>query len=177
MELYHDNPEKLKQARKILHRKARDNTRSPMQWTSEPNGGFTGPGVKPWMRVNDDYLSVNVASQKEPPSDPDNLSVLKFWQRSLALRKEYKDVLVYGDFDLIGREDDKNIFAYKRWSESKMWVTVLNFSGDDVPWEFPEDLKMKNWMMGNYGAGNPDKGLTGSIIMRPWESVSGECSI
>ena len=177
MELYHDNSEKLKEARKILHRKARDNTRSPMQWSSEPNGGFCGSDVKPWMRVNDDYLTVNAALQKELSSDPDSLSVFQFWQRGLAFRKEHKDVLVYGDFDLIGREDDKKIFAYKRWTESKLLVTVLNFSGDDVQWELPGDLKVKNWLIGNYEAGRPNKGLSGSIIVRPWESILGECIV
>lgn len=51
------------------------------QWDDAPHGGFT-TGT-PWMRVNDDYATWNVAAEAK---DAD--SVLNFWKNMLRLRKE-----------------------------------------------------------------------------------------
>jgi glycosidase len=127
---YPDNEEKLAFARKVMQRKARDHARTPVQWTSEsPNAGFCDPATKPWMRVNDDYKTVNAAAQRQH-NDPDSLSVLQFWKRGLAARKKHKDALVYGDFHLLDPEDGHDqIFAYARRGEEEGFVTVLNFRG------------------------------------------------
>ena len=62
---YPDNEEKLSFAKRVMQRKARDHARTPVQWTAEsPNAGFCAPDTKPWMRVNDDYKTVNAAAQR-----------------------------------------------------------------------------------------------------------------
>jgi oligo-1,6-glucosidase len=53
--LYGDDEERLAHGRM----KARDHARTPMQWNSGPNAGFCTENVKPWMRVMDDYHTVN----------------------------------------------------------------------------------------------------------------------
>ena len=63
-----------------LHRSSRDNSRTPVQWSGEPNAGFT-TGT-PWMRVNPNYVQINAAEQ-ETRED----SVLNFYRRAIALRK------------------------------------------------------------------------------------------
>ena len=65
------------------HRKARDHARTPMQWDASQNSGFCPAGVKPWMRVMDDYETVNAETQMEFTSDAD-LSPWQWWQRALA---------------------------------------------------------------------------------------------
>ena len=62
-----------------------------LKWNSDPHGGFT-TGT-PWMRVNEDFAQGwNVEAESSDPN-----SVLNFWKRAIALRKEYADVLVRMD--------------------------------------------------------------------------------
>lgn len=172
--MYPGNEEKQALARKIMQKKARDHARTPVQWTSEPHGGFTSADAKPWMRVNDDYKTVNAQVQLEnaKPS-PGTFSVHAFWQRGLAHRKENKDVFVYGDFELLDPEH-KKVVAYKRWSEKNAFVTVLNFSGDKVSWDGLKELKVKKWVAGNYDETEIDGKSRGGVLeLRPWEALLG----
>ena len=174
--LYPDNEEKLSFAKRVMQRKARDHARTPVQWTSEsPNAGFCDPDVKPWMRVNDDYKTVNAAAQRAH-SDENSLSVLQFWKRGLAARKQHKDALVYGDFELLDPEDGHDqIFAYKRSGEEEAFVTILNFSEEVVEWELPEKAGVQKWVAGNYTAGAPEKAIKGKLTLKPWEALLGMC--
>jgi oligo-1,6-glucosidase len=161
---YPNDEEKLAFARKVMQHKARDHARTPVQWTSEsPNAGFCDPETKPWMRVNDDYKTVNAAAQRQH-NDKDSLSVLQFWKRGLAQRKKHKDALVYGNFELLDPEDGHDqIFAYARRGGDETFVTVLNFSEENVEWELPAS------------AGAPDKATKGKITLKPWEALLGKC--
>jgi alpha-glucosidase len=99
---------------------ARDHSRLPFQWDSSQNAGFT-TGV-PWMRVHDLFKEINAASQE---GDPD--SVLSFYKRMLRLRKEHKDVFVYGSFELVDPEDPY-IFVYRKHYQEKSAMVALNFT-------------------------------------------------
>ena len=114
--------------------KARDNSRSPIQWDTTKNAGFsTGT---PWMRVNDDYMDCNAQSQINDPQ-----SVLAFWQSILKLRRKLMDVFVYGDFKFLGG-DDENICAYQRSHPSAGRALVLcNFSQRKVGWKVPDEVQ------------------------------------
>lgn len=170
-EMYPNNEEKLKFARHVMQTKARDHARTPIQWSAEPNAGFCKPDVKPWMRVIDDYKTVNAEAQQEEKAG--QLSVLQFWQRGIANRKEHKDVFVYGGFELIDADSTK-IFAYKRASSTEAFITVLNFSGNEVQWDVPKEAKLQSWAAGNYTAGKPDKPTSGTITLKPWEGCLGK---
>ncbi|MDO4328781.1 MAG: alpha-glucosidase [Lachnospiraceae bacterium] len=88
-----------------IYAKGRDNARTPMQWSSEPNAGFTAG--TPWMEVNPNYTRINARQQLE---DPD--SIFQYYRKLIQLRKQL-DVLVTGRFDLL-LEQDEQIFAYTR---------------------------------------------------------------
>jgi len=60
---------------------SRDRARTPMQWDASRTGGFTAPGVTPWLPLGD-AAACNVAGQRR---DPD--SVLGFCRSLLALRR------------------------------------------------------------------------------------------
>ena len=60
LDLHKDDGESLQKARGVLDKKARDHARTPMHWNASPHAGFCEKGVKPWMRVMDDYTTVNV---------------------------------------------------------------------------------------------------------------------
>jgi alpha-glucosidase len=59
----------------------RDRGRTPMPWDNSPAGGFTAPGVRPWLPAQD-APGRNVAAQREDPG-----SVLAFCRELLRLRK------------------------------------------------------------------------------------------
>ncbi|MCJ1480297.1 hypothetical protein MMC06_000452 [Schaereria dolodes] len=171
--LYGDTPEKMAEAKTILMRKARDHARTPMQWSAEPNAGFCAEGVKPWMRVNDDYKEFNAEKQlRDTGETGERMSVYHFWHTALAYRKQHKDIFVYGTFEALGLES-KEVFAYVRQGERKedARIVVLNFTGTEVRWEVPENLEIQEWIMGNYGGIEKNKGRT--LILRPWEGLLG----
>ncbi|KAL8795261.1 MAG: hypothetical protein Q9195_002272 [Heterodermia aff. obscurata] len=173
-ELYGGDPKRLAEERKVLEKKARDHARTPMQWSAEPNAGFCAESILPWMRVNDDYHEVNVEKQMALESK-DDLSVWQYWQRGLANRQEHKDVFVYGDYQTVGAEGN-DVFAYVRiGSQAGKWLVVLNFSGKEVEWDLPLDIRMKGWVAGNYQKGKPEKAVHGKVQLKPWEGILGNC--
>ncbi|KAI9722230.1 MAG: hypothetical protein M1812_001702 [Candelaria pacifica] len=173
--MYPNDPSKLSEARQVLQRKARDHSRTPVQWSSSPNAGFCAPNVKPWMRINDDYREINAEAQMKANAS-DNLSVWQFWQRGLKHRKEHKDVFVYGDFQLLDSNNDQ-IFAYSRTgAQAGSWIVVLNFTGSTQEWEVSNQVSLESWMAGNYTAGKPDKKTSGKITLKPWEGLLGKCA-
>ncbi len=170
---YPNDESKLELARKVLRSQARDNGRTPMQWDSSPNAGFCTANVKPWMRVNDDWETVNAEIQVRN-SDETHLSVFHFWKRQLKFRSEHKDVFVYGDFQLVDEKHPK-LFAYKRVSIGEAWFVQLNFSGDEVTWEIPAEVRITRWVYGNYTSGTPGKPTDGKITIMPWEGLIAQC--
>lgn len=171
-EQYPHDQEKLKFARKVLQKKARDHARTPVQWSAESNAGFCPPDTKPWMRVNEDYKVVNAEAQRKFSSD-EQLSVLQFWKRGLEQRKQHKASLVYGNFELLD-ESHPQIFAYKRTGGGESMVTVLNFSGQEFDWDIPAHAKIERWVAGNYTKAAPEKGTSGKVKLRAWEAMLGE---
>jgi len=59
----------------------RDEVRTPMQWDSSANAGFCPAGVTPWLPLNPEYPSVNVAAQQGQDG-----SLLELYRRLLTLR-------------------------------------------------------------------------------------------
>ncbi|KAJ9494790.1 hypothetical protein H2202_009691 [Exophiala xenobiotica] len=176
-QIYKDNPKQLEHGKKIIHMKARDHARTPMQWNDQENAGFCPPGVTPWMRVMDDYKQgINTEDQMKFESD-NELSTWQFWQRGIQDRKKHADVFVYGDYQEISPEDP-TILAYGRTSQSgERWLVVLNFSGKDVEWALPESLKVEFWACSTYIKGQPDKPQQGKIPLKPWEGLLANCKI
>lgn len=114
--------------RKTLHglgHLARDHSRIPFQWDDSANAGFTSAGAEPWMRVHDEYRSINVARQRDDPG-----SILSFYKEVLKLRKQHREVLVFGTFELLDPENEA-VFAYVKEDSKrtgKKAVVVLNMS-------------------------------------------------
>lgn len=104
---------------KKLHLLSRDNGRTPMQWDASKNAGFTNSD--PWLPVNKNHITVNVASQQEDPN-----SVLNHFKKMVALRKNNL-VLVYGQYQIL-QEEHPTIYAYSRTLEDQQMKVFLNFS-------------------------------------------------
>lgn len=115
------------------------------------------------MSVNPNYRHINAESQVSDPA-----SVYNYWRSVLGLRKKYLDIFVYGDFELVDR-DNENLFAYTRQFEDGKALVVCNFTDRRVEWDSVEDLvggEEKEVLLNNYGASERFKGE-----LRPYEAV------
>ena len=142
---------------KCLMLRSRDNARTPMQWNASENAGFTEG--KPWIKINPNYKEINAASQLE---DPD--SIFYYYQKLIALRKEL-DIVVYGQFEPLYREDDR-IFAYMRKLDEERLLTVCNFSEYPAEFEVPTEFKASRCLITNLGRNV----FEGKIVLKPYEA-------
>lgn len=115
-----------KEALEACSRLSRDNARTPMQWNTEKNAGFT-TGT-PWLKVNDNYTEINMETQD---TDPD--SVLNYYRKLIALRKSpaYKEVFAYGEF-LPVYQNTSSVMAYYRKTENQRILITANFGKEAV---------------------------------------------
>ncbi|WP_427181248.1 glycoside hydrolase family 13 protein [Paenibacillus sp. TC-CSREp1] len=144
----------------IIWASSRDNSRTPMQWSAGNQGGFT-TGI-PWLRVNDNYLDINVEKQLQEPH-----SVLQFYKQMIRLRKQH-DTLIYGTYELLLPEHPE-VFAYTRTLESKQVLVLINLSGHTV--EIGEDalgIRLSEMWLNNY-----EKPVSGRL--QPYEARIGLC--
>lgn len=124
-----NDPEALARVMDAIQIVGRDNARVPMQWDATAHAGFTSKVEGPWMRVNDTYKEINVASQLEDPK-----STLNFYKKMLKLRKEYKDIFIHGIFEGHDMENE-DTFVFTKTFEGKKAVVVLNFTGEEKRWD------------------------------------------
>lgn len=110
----------------VCNRLSRDNARTPMQWTTDANAGFT-TGT-PWLPVNTNYRTINVAAE-----ETDAGSVLNYYRRLTAVRKspEYREVFTYGEF-VPAYEDSDTVMAYYRVDEKQRVLVAANFGKEPV---------------------------------------------
>ncbi|SCU21147.1 glycosyl hydrolase [Staphylococcus xylosus] len=139
----------------ILGQKSRDNSRTPVQWTSEKNAGFT-TGT-PWIDIPDNFDQINVEAAIE-----DEKSVLHTYRDLISLRHEY-DIVTYGSIEALYMEHDE-LFIYKRHYKEETWLVVANFSKERIT--IPEDLDVEGRVMMQHG--NVSDGLIdgfGAIVV------------
>jgi oligo-1,6-glucosidase len=138
---------------------SRDNARTPMQWDSSPNGGFT-TAPKAWLAVNPNYKEINA---KQELADPN--SIYHYFRQMADLRRK-TPALVYGDYQDVDPKNPK-IFAYTRTLGKEKYLVVLNFSEDAVSYGLPAGLKANRLVMSNL-ATPEDHGET--LHLRAWEA-------
>ena len=142
---------------KCLMLRSRDNARTPMQWDDSEQAGFTDG--ESWIKVNPNYKEINAAQQLEDPN-----SIFYYYQKLIRLRKE-KDIIVYGGFEPLYR-DDEQIFAYIRRQEQEKLLTVCNFSDKNAEMEIPEEFKGAECLITNL-----DRTVfEGRIVLKPYEA-------
>ena len=142
---------------KCLMLRSRDNARTPMQWDDSAQAGFTDG--ESWIKVNPNYKEINAAQQLEDPN-----SIFHYYQKLIRLRKE-KDIIVYGEFEPIYR-DDEQIFAYIRRQKQEKLLTVCNFSDKNAEMEIPEEFKGAECLITNL-----DRTVfEGKIVLKPYEA-------
>lgn len=122
-----------KEILEILSKKSRDNSRTPMQWDSRLNCGFSVG--KPWIPLGkNSHITAEAALA-------DKTSIFYHYQKLIRLRKT-EDIIVYGKYSPLF-EDNPSAFAYKRECENETLIVICNFFKEDTA----VDLKdMKNFV-------------------------------
>ncbi len=101
---------------------SRDGVRTPMPWTTEPQGGFTTG--QPWLPLGDENRAKAVAAQERDPG-----SLLAFTREMLALRKS-EPALRSGGFELL--HADEQVLAFRRFAKGPSVVCLFNLSAEEV---------------------------------------------
>ena len=158
-----DDEEIKKRAFKGALNFSRDNARTPMQWSDASNAGFTDAASTPWINVNKNYTNINVEAQKR---DPD--SVLAFWTKMLRLRKQHKETLVYGKFELLDRDNDTTLTFLKSSGGQKVLV-LLNFSDHEARFEVPRTMEQRDGGGCELVVSNISQQSRKDDMLLPWE--------
>ena len=139
------------EALKCISLYSRDNARTPMQWDSSENAGFSSGN--PWLGVNPNYKKINVKDQLNNPD-----SLLSFYKKLIALRKnpQYRETIVYGEL-IPYLEDRHNLMAYFRKGEKTLLV-VGNFQTEAQDIQLPK--KCKKILLNNY----PEADITDHVL-------------
>ena len=85
-------------------RNGRDQERTPMQWDASPGAGFSSG--EPWLPINPDWRSRNVAAQEGDPSS------LLSWYRALGRLRKAEESLSRGSIEFLDLRRD--LLAYDR---------------------------------------------------------------
>jgi alpha-glucosidase len=97
----------------------RAQARTPMQWSSKSNAGFTSG--TPWLPINKKFVRVNVEDEAK-----DSSSTLNYYKELISLRQS-NDVLKKGELRFLLNEHP-HLIAFERSFEGKKAVVILNFS-------------------------------------------------
>jgi len=147
---------------KILWKNGRDNSRTPMQWSAEKNAGFTSG--TPWLKVNPNYVDINVENQKEDPN-----SIYHYYKKLIQLRKR-KELFIYGQYDLI-LEEHEQIYAYTRTDHNDKVIVLVNLFAKETTYELSDSFQGKHGkvLLNNYDLKGEKELARGTL--RPYEAV------
>ena len=133
---------------KRLWRSSRDSARTPVQWDSTENAGFTTG--EPWFYVNQNYRDINVAQQE---TDPD--SILNFYRKAIALRKKFSCVREGNYIEY--RKGSSKLYMYSRQNARQKILVVCSFSKRKQAFHAPRNFYMDGAELAlcNYADPNP----------------------
>jgi oligo-1,6-glucosidase len=135
---------------------ARDNGRTPFQWSNTEKAGFTTGN--PWIKINPNYKEINAEVQ-----DKDANSPLNYFRKLTKLRKDNL-VLVYGKYTLLD-ESNESVYAYTRELNGKKMLVLLNFTDKEASANTGVDMSKAKVVLGNY----PNSTTDGKL--KPYEAV------
>lgn len=109
---------------------SRDKNRTPMQWSNQPNAGFSPAGVETWLPVHPNYKNgINVRDQQHNPA-----SLLNYYKHLLQVRKSYP-ALIEGEYIPLNTTA-REYFSFLRKSDDQTILVILNFSDQKLELDF-----------------------------------------
>ena len=143
---------------RFLCYKSRDNARTPMQWNSGKNAGFT-EGT-PWIMVNPNYKEINAEEQVDRAD-----SVFNYYKKLIELRHK-EEVIVYGHYELLMPESEE-LYVYTRELENEKILVICNFTEKEVKYTLPEEFENGKILISNYDKMSADA----EMELKPYEAV------
>lgn len=127
----------------ILAQKSRDNSRTPVQWNSDLNAGFT-KGI-PWLLLANNYKYVNVEQALA-----DRNSVFYYYKRLIEIRKEV-EVITTGNYTDLAPQHSQ-LHCYQRCNDKQALICINNYYSESVEYELPINLAVGQgrYILGNY---------------------------
>lgn len=126
----------------------RSGARTPMQWSTSANKGFSKAAANNlWLPVDTDEKAPNVAEQEKNPN-----SMLARTKKLVAMRRNQIALDADADFKILYAEKDKYPFAFVREKMGEKVVVVLNPSKNDVEIEIPLKFGKKTLQLSGFKA-------------------------
>jgi alpha-glucosidase len=132
----------------------RDAMRTPMQWSPTSGGGFTAPGVEPWLPFGD-IGAYNVEDQRDDPG-----SLLHLTRDLIALRRTSADLRT-GSYRAL--EATPGTWA---WSRGDRTLVVVNMADGDGAVE-----GISGTVCLGSDRGRDGEAVDGTLRLRGWEAV------
>ncbi len=110
----------------------RDPERTPMQWDDSPYAGFSTD--KPWLPVNDNYKTINVAHAERDPQ-----SMLSLYKNLIKLRNQIP-ALKLGQYVPLNSSSTE-VFSFEVHHENERYFITMNFSANVQRELLPTDSK------------------------------------
>ncbi|XP_050092348.1 maltase A3-like [Anopheles aquasalis] len=150
----------------------RDPARTPFQWDSTANAGFTNASVKPWLPLADDFQTVNVKVQQETSGN----SHLKVFKELMDLRGT--TALVWGSYksQVLGN----NVFAIVRSfpNDKRTYLVLTNISPQAetidatvMDGTLPEHMVYRIVGVSSKHSSTSPAVATKSILLEPYEAI------
>jgi maltose alpha-D-glucosyltransferase / alpha-amylase len=146
----------------------RNGARTPMQWSAEPNAGFT-KSDKPIMPVISDgpysFQHVNVAAQRRDPN-----SLLNWMERIIRMRKEVPEI-GWGDFSFLPSGTPRVLAMKYTWRNNSV-LCVHNLSSEpqevhlSVPGADEANCTLVSLLSEDHS--NPEKNGKHRILFEPY---------
>ncbi len=142
-----------------LAARSRDNSRTPMQWNKERYGGFSK--TKPWLPMAASFREdITVEAQQK-----DKDSILNFYKKLIAIRKEYP-VVAKGEISFLETEEDK-VLIYQRSLGEQQVIVLCNLDKKKQEVKINKEWSSYQILLENYqGRELPLEGL---YTMEPYE--------
>ena len=121
-------------------KKPDENIRRPMQWSADPNGGFTFG--TPWNNLNSNYTFYNVAVM-----EPDPNSILNWYKKLISIRND--EVALRQGTYLEVDAGANPVMAYLRQHQGETVMVLVNTGNQDYP-NLQVDLNGSGLPTGDY---------------------------
>ncbi|MBF8971036.1 alpha,alpha-phosphotrehalase [Streptococcus sp. NLN76] len=144
------------EAFEVIQVKSRDNSRTPIQWDTSENAGFTTG--QPWLEVANNYQEINVEQELAQGS------IFSYYQDLIRLRKELA-IIQEGSYHPL-LTDHPQVLAYKRQLGNQELIVFNNFYGQVTT--VPMEGTNYEYLLGNYGQREAEQ----SLKLRPYETVA-----
>ncbi len=147
--------------------KGRDGERTPMQWTSERNAGFS-LAETPWLPVPSTATTRNVETMSQDPN-----SIFNFYKQAIRLRRA-SPALLDGVYAAVG--DDPYVFAYRRHAPKQTMIVALNMSNEArtlklSPQELGGEGKRLRVAISNLTRAAQQTVVGGEVTLAPYEAA------